>query len=159
NTDGSLAFSANGELAGLADNDFYSFVTPLSAGNLTITVNTANVSLVTPKVTVYDASGRVLATASTTDPQAGGVTITLAKLSLLTTYYVKVEGARNDVFDIGAYQLNVKYVPLVNSLLGTTTSLLSNTVNAVGSTLMSVDLHANDAFATASSFQQPFVRP
>ncbi len=159
NTDGSLAFTASGELSGLADNDFYSFTTPLSAGNLIINVNTANVSLVTPKVTVYNASGKVLATASTTDPQAGGVTITLNKLSLLTTYYVKVEGARNDVFDVGAYQLSVKYLPLVNSLLGFTTSLLNNTVTTVGATLMNTDAHSNDSFASASSFQQPFVRP
>src|SRR5262245_39302446 len=106
-------------------------MTPANVGSLTISVNTADISLVTPKVSVYNGAGRLVSSVSTTNPQAGGVTLTISQASLLSTYYVKVEGARNDVFDIGAYQLNVKFVPVVNSLVG----LVTGTVNTVTTTV------------------------
>src|SRR6202030_3155680 len=43
------------------------------------------------------------------------------------------------------YQLQVEYVPLLNSLLGTVTTLLSNTVSTATSILANNDLHTNDS--------------
>jgi hypothetical protein len=72
-----------------------------------IKIQTAGVSLLTPKVTVYDGFGNVVASASATSPVSGGVSVHLSRILLLQNYTIKVQGATGDAFSVGSYQLTV----------------------------------------------------
>src|SRR5262249_8438046 len=88
--------------------DYYRYTLPVYAGsNVTVRVQTAGVSLLTPKLTVYNSAGVEIGSAVSTDPAAGGVSVQLSNTSQGTTYYFKVEGGRGDVFGIGGYRLKV----------------------------------------------------
>lgn len=159
NADGSLALGADADITTLQDRDMFSFETPLNVGGAVIQVRTAGISLMTPRVSVFDASGNLLVSAASVDPLAGGLTIRVNNIHPLSTYYVKIESARQDVFGIGAYQLTVNYLPLVNLLAGTVTSVVTHGVSAVTTFLINNDLHTDDSFATALNLQQTLSRP
>src|SRR5262245_34652210 len=118
NTDGSLSFAVDGDVTTLQDTDVFTFRTPLTLGNATFKLQTSGVSLLTPRLTVYNAAGNVVGSAVSTDPQNGDLTVTLNSVSVLSTYYVKVEGSQGNVFGIGSYHLQVSYVPLANGAVG-----------------------------------------
>src|SRR5262249_56182942 len=99
------------------DRDVYSFSTALNVGGAIIQLRTASVSLLTPRVTIFDSSGHQVAAAASADPTSGGLTIRLENLRPLSTYYVQVSGASSDVFGIGSYQSTVSPSPLVNRIL------------------------------------------
>ena len=110
-----------------ADHDDFSFVTGLATGQVGVTLRTAGISLVTPRVTVYDAAGHTVASAAATDPLTGGFVVRLDHVTPLSRYYVKVESARQDAFGIGSYQLTVAFRSLSGS--GTLTSAVKSTVS------------------------------
>jgi hypothetical protein len=153
------SLSADADITTLEDRDMYSFTTLLNVGGAVIEVRTAGISLMTPRVSVFDAAGRQLVSAVSVDPLAGGLTIRVNNLRPLSTYYVKVESAQQDVFGIGAYQLTVNYLPLVNLLAGTVTSVVTQGVSAIATVLINNDLHTNDSFATALNLQQALNGP
>src|SRR5262245_10743659 len=95
--------TANGDV------DVYEYKMPGYAGtNVTVRVQTAGVSLLTPKLTVYDANGNLVASSITTDPLAGGVSVQLSNVSNSAKFYFKVEGSQSGVFGIGGYRLKVE---------------------------------------------------
>ncbi|HEY8504193.1 MAG TPA: matrixin family metalloprotease [Gemmataceae bacterium] len=98
---------ARGDLTTGGDVDFYRIVAPWGAGSFTVALRTSGVSLLTPRVTVYDIFMRKIGSAVSTDPQRGDLQIRLRNSGFLGTYYVKVEAARGDVFGIGSYLLAV----------------------------------------------------
>ncbi len=153
NPDGSLGIQADADISSLQDADVYRLQAPLSFGGLSVTVHTAGLSLLTPRVTVYDASGRVLASALSAGPLGGDVQVTLPSYQPLGTYYVKVESGTADVFGIGGYQLRVRGVPLVGALTGALTGTVQG---ATG--LLNNDLHTNDSMLTASLLPPLFTR-
>lgn len=159
NADGSLALGADADITTLQDRDVYSFPTLLNVGGAVIQVRTAGISLMTPRVSVFDSSGTLLVSAASVDPLAGGLTIRVNNIRPLSTYYVKIESAQQDVFGIGAYQLTVHYLPLVNLLAGTATSVVTHGLSAVATFLINNDLHTNDSFATALNLQQTLSGP
>src|SRR5262249_33718162 len=76
-----------------ADVDIFKYKIPDYANKaVTFQVQTAGVSLLTPKVTIMTATGQVVGTNSSTDPLNNTVTVTLNNVKRGTTYYVKVEG-------------------------------------------------------------------
>src|SRR5262249_18281953 len=89
NADSSLSFAADGDVTTPQDTDVYSFRTPLTAGNAVFKLKTSGISLLTPRLTVYNAAGQVVGSAVATDPLNGDLTVSVNGLSLLTTYYVK----------------------------------------------------------------------
>lgn len=119
---------------------------PLGVTGLTVRVQTLGLSLATPRLTVYNAAKQAVATVAVTNPNQGNLEIHLNNLSLLSTYYVKVEGARSDVFGVGGYVLKVDSLPGVTGVVSTTGGLVQDTTN----TLLNVDLHTNDSFLTSS---------
>jgi hypothetical protein len=131
---GAGAIGVQGNL-GANVSDWFSFQAPSVTGGLVITLQRAGISLLTPRVTVYDSAGKVVGTAVSTDPTGGDLTINLGGVVPLGTYYVQVQGASGDVFDIGSYGLQVQSLPLVNTLTNTltttTTSTAQSVVNAV----------------------------
>src|SRR5262249_55074118 len=70
------AVGADADL-GKGDRDFYRFTAPSLTGGLQITLQRAGISLLTPRVKVYDSAGNVIASSVSTDPMGGDLTIQL----------------------------------------------------------------------------------
>ena len=100
------------------------------AAGLDIRVQTAGISLLDPTVTVTNASGQVLGSASA-GALAGGVSLHLGGIASNATYYVKVSGSA-DVFGAGAFQLTVSPTNAANPVVGgahvATTALTANSL-------------------------------
>ena len=119
-------FTAVGDLTTLADADFYKFSVAPLMGILGVSVRLqgAGVSLLAPRVTVYNGSGQVLATTLSTDPLNNDLLLHFSPSALGGTYYVRVDKAASDVFGIGAYRLAVDYLS-VGSVLTPLAPLLT----------------------------------
>lgn len=142
---GITAANAEADLISTSDKDYYKFNVPLNVGSLTVRVQTLGHSPLAPRVTVYNSSKKEIKTVASTTPNGGNVEIRLPSLSLLSTYYVKVESARTDVFGVGGYKLSVDSLPGVTGLVSTTGGVVSDVLS-----LLNVDLHTNDSFLTSS---------
>jgi Matrixin len=145
NPDGSLGIGLDADLTSSTDIDVYKFSVPLNYGGLTVSLQTAGLSLLISKITLLDSSGNVVSTAAATNPQNGNLVIKVSQLQVLKTYYLKVERNSSDVFGIGGYHLNITLSPLLSSLIST----LTGTTTTITSTLLNNDLHTNDSFLTA----------
>jgi Matrixin/Fibronectin type III domain/Bacterial pre-peptidase C-terminal domain len=88
-----------------ADLDYYRVVA--SGSSLTVSVDARNLSLLAPKVSIYDAAGNLLATASADYGQVA--TVTRAGLTPGDVYYVVADGATGDAFGVGAYGLAAQF--------------------------------------------------
>jgi hypothetical protein len=96
-----------------SDVDVYSFVQP-AGDKVKLKVATTGISLLSPDLAVYDASGALIKRLASTDVTSadadkGDVLISLDHLTTGATYYVRVAGATQDVFGIGRYQLSVSW--------------------------------------------------
>jgi len=107
--DGSGAVTLSADLSSLADLDFYRVTAPSSTnGNLRVTLDASQLSLFEGKVSVYDASGTPIGTASATT-YGQVVTLNLTRLAPGQTYTIGVSGATTDVFGMGAYKLSAQF--------------------------------------------------
>jgi hypothetical protein len=131
------AFSA--DVTRMNDIDVYRFTTPSSSSITALSINlrAAGISLLTARVTVLDAQGNVIASAVTTDPLANNLAIDLPNYQADTTYYVKVQGARTDVFSMGAYALRLNYSEPYGNSFG------------LGSSYVNTESGPNDSLASA----------
>src|SRR5205085_2290095 len=77
-------------------------------GTLTVSVDARGLSLFDPKVSVFDATGRLLGTASAAT-YGSVATVNLSGLVAGQTYYIQAAGATSDVFGMGAYQLTAQF--------------------------------------------------
>ncbi len=92
-----------------ADQDYYKFVAPAGlAGTTRIGVVSRGLSLLSPLVTITNAAGTGLGTASST---GYGATLSLDVVGLTAgeTYYVKVDGVDATAFGTGAYALTLNF--------------------------------------------------
>lgn len=92
----------------IGETQWFSFVAPSYAGgSWAVTASASNVSMLSPKVTVFDDAGNVLGSAA--DPSKWSVDATAQMSSLVPgrRYYAAVTGATSDVFGVGAYNLTV----------------------------------------------------
>jgi hypothetical protein len=78
-------------------------------GPMTIRVQTSGISLLEPRMTVYDSSGTVLGQAQSTNLLGSVVTVRVPQVKPDKTYYVKVESAAADEFGIGRYGVAVTF--------------------------------------------------
>ncbi|MFO0841258.1 MAG: matrixin family metalloprotease [Gemmataceae bacterium] len=152
---GILSVVADADLTTAGDRDVFSFRAPTLTTGLIVRLHRAGLSLVTPRLTVYDSLGRVIGAAESADPVGGNLELRLSGISPLGQYYVKVEGAGDDPFRVGAYKLEVQSLALVNALGGAVPS----TVNTLGQALTNNDLHTNDSFLTASNLLSGLFAP
>jgi len=113
---GAPPWVAAADISSLGDTDVYAVKAPAGGGALAAVVRAAGVSLLTARVTVYDASGAVVASASADDPLDNDVTVVLPTTTPGATYYVKVASANPDVFGIGAYRVAVGSPDVARSL-------------------------------------------
>ena len=74
-----------------------------------VRLQTEGSSLLAPKVTVFDQHGRTLATQRSTSLTGDTLQIRLTGTSSRQKYFVKVEGATPDVFEVGRYGLSVRF--------------------------------------------------
>lgn len=107
-TSTNTATAGGASLTKIGDVEWFSFVAPsYASGSWNVTAGASNVSMLSPEVSVYDASMNLLAKAG--DPSAWANDATAAVSSIVPgqRYYVSVKGATNDVFSVGAYNLTV----------------------------------------------------
>lgn len=154
-TQGVLAADADGDVASLRDRDVYQFRTLLDTNSLVVELKTSGISLLTPRVTVYDSAQNVVASAVALSPLNGNLLIRLNQVRPLSRYYVKVESGTNDVFGVGSYRLRVNYLSGVSLPTG---SLLAGLQN-LSSNLLNDDFHTDDSFLTALNLQQLVQQP
>jgi hypothetical protein len=134
-----------------SDSDVYKYTVPSYANSkVTFTVQTAGLSLLTPRLTIYNAAGQVLSTASSTDPFNNNVTISLASVRRGSVLYLKVEGACSDVFGIGGYRLKIDSGAVSQNQI----KLIEAALNSAVSAYTVVDTRTNGTVATATNLNQ-----
>jgi hypothetical protein len=144
NSNGVLSLGLNADLGSTTQQDWYSFQAPTLTGGLVINLQRAGVSLLTPRVTVYNSDGQVVGTAVSTDPLGSDLTIQVNGVVPLANYYVEVQGASGTAFDVGSYGLQIYSLPLLNGL----TSFLTGTLGTATQSVVEL-LPLNSTFATA----------
>jgi hypothetical protein len=108
---GSKSQVVSADLTTPTDVDYYKFTLPSPpAGNQTsaarFTLHTSGVSLLVGRLTVTDTSGNVLAAAQESDPLSGDISVSVSGPAGMTVY-VRLDSPRGDVFNVGAYQLQI----------------------------------------------------
>src|SRR5206468_881693 len=78
----------NADLTTRRDVDVYKVNLANGTRDFTVALRTSGISLLTARVTVYDSTGRMLASAASTDPQNGDVTLFIPGDGKLKTCYV-----------------------------------------------------------------------
>jgi hypothetical protein len=97
-----------GDITTLGQVEYFQYQIPsYSDHNVTVTVQTSGISLLTAKLSIYSSSGQLLASSTAADPLSGNASILLSNVKRGAVYYFKVEGARSDVFGIGGYRLKI----------------------------------------------------
>jgi hypothetical protein len=121
-----LDAEATADITTTGDVDVYKLTTGLLTRSVTVRLNAAGLSLLTARVEILDSNGRVVATATAADPTDNDLTISFAARGL-TTYYVRVSAAQDDVFGVGSYRLDISQASLTGTLVGVVGGLLEET--------------------------------
>jgi len=132
--------TAVGDLSTSTDVDYFKFTVPLLGGlaGVSVRLTTLGQSLLTPTVTIYNSSGKVVAAGTTSTPTANDVSLQFGASLLGGTFTVRIDNATSD-FGIGNYQLTTDVFTLG--------ALLSPVTNLLGSVL---DGHTNDLLGLAT---------
>ncbi len=141
----------------------YSVQVPAGAsGPVTIRLQTAGVSLLMPRLSVYDGWGKLLADVSSDTLGGDTLRVTLPHVDAGATFYVEARAAANDTFNSGEYALAVNFDARstvssgqIDTLARQSYSYLSpNDLNAIflhpTTALFHNDHHTDDTFATAA---------
>ncbi|TWU65695.1 matrixin family metalloprotease [Crateriforma conspicua] len=98
-----------GSLKDAADVDVYRYV-PLSlSGDVTVTLQAREISLLQGKIELLNLTGGVLASAEADSVFDNDVSLTLGGLSAQQLAYIRVTGADGDVYSAGDYDLVIDY--------------------------------------------------
>jgi hypothetical protein len=109
------------------------------------------VSLLTARVTVYDADGQVVGSAADADPRDGDVIVRIDDVNPQSTYYVAVEAARADEFGVGGYTLRVAHGSMANVPAAAVPDWINQVATGGNVALNASDAHTNDTVTTATS--------
>lgn len=166
--DGSTPIVRFGDITTTSDVDFYAFKSISGyTGPITFRVQTAGISLLAPSVTIYDASGKVLGQSQSNSGMGDMVFVQVPNSDPSTTYFVKVQGASQDVFGIGNYglaitldaKLTTSATALNNVLLGPYRNLSPNDLDmlfrAPTTTLVNNNLDTNNTLDSAITLNTP----
>lgn len=100
--------AAAASLNNIGEAEWFAFHAPAYAsGVLNVTAGAAGVSLLSPAVSIYDASMNLLSRAGDPSAWSNDATASVASVVPGHRYFIKVEGATNDVFSVGSYNLTV----------------------------------------------------
>jgi len=112
--DGETPLVAYGTLGGGADVDGFVFRNvPENSGPVTVRVQTAGISLVQPRLSLFDDRGRLLGRVTGTKAEGDTVQFTLPETVPGRNYYVKVDAAPGSTNRVGRYGLAVTFDNLV----------------------------------------------
>ena len=129
--DNSGQASLGADLTSRADVDYFELTAPDAFdGTFSVSVDARGLSLLAPMVSVYDGQGNLLATASSGTAYGDVATVSLAGLVAGQTYVIMADGATDDVFGIGAYQLDVQFGGTIPPPPGISVSPTSNLVTS-----------------------------
>jgi hypothetical protein len=106
------ALVPNLDLVTPSSTEYYAFLAPLNTtANLSVTVQSVGLSLLTPQVTLLAADGQTVLGSATGAGQLNGstLTVTTGGVTPLELFYVKVTGADSSVFSTGTYDLIVNF--------------------------------------------------
>jgi hypothetical protein len=107
---GSTPLVAFGDLRAAGSANVFSVRTPPTyQGPVTVRLLTAGVSLLEPRLTVFDAAGNVLGQAQSTNLLGDVLSVQLSQTSPGAVYYVRVDGAADGTFGVGRYGLAVTF--------------------------------------------------
>lgn len=160
---GSTPLVLFGDITAATDVDMYSVQPPNNySGPVTFRVQTAGISALAPRLTVYNAAGQALGEASSTDPFGAVLSVTLPSVQRNATYYAKAQSASGDIFGIGGYGLAVTF----NANLLTSLTALDQVLRSPYETLSAEEIdslfldpthtffnddhHTNDTFSRAT---------
>src|SRR5262249_16364604 len=99
---------AIGDLSTTTDSGYFKFTAPLLGllSRINFRVNADTLSLVAPRLTLYNGSKVQIGVVSTTDPLNNNVCFSVGNLLPGQTYYLKVDSTRGDAFAVGSYQVS-----------------------------------------------------
>jgi hypothetical protein len=90
------------------DSDWFIVTAPSNtSGTLTVTMQSSNLSSLSPKVLVYNASLQGLGSAAAANVYGATVTVTIPGVTAGQKYYIKAMAANGGSSGVGAYGLNV----------------------------------------------------
>jgi hypothetical protein len=141
--------------------DYLSIAAPTLLTSLlgeNLNIQTSGLSLLTPKVTVYDPYGNVVTSATASSPLSGGVSVHIPSTLFGQNDTVRVTGATGDVFSVGSYDLTLSQTQLLwspsNPVVGSTA--VSEPSNYNGATPLTVGTTITQNSQTdAYSFRAP----
>jgi len=139
-------FTAPGDLTTPGDVDYYKFTVPGRTGRdaVTVRLQAKGLSLLVPTLTVYNSAGRVVASATATDPLNNDLVVQLPAARPGATYLIRVGHATQDVFGVGAYRLTSDAVPQGGAAPAPPPF-----------TIAAADGHSNDTLPTATNLVGP----
>jgi hypothetical protein len=103
---GETPLIVHGDITAASDVDYY-YLTGRSnyAGSITFTVRSAGVSLLAPRVSLYDSTGNLLDDAVSTSRVGDRISVEVPVADEDAVYYVAVRAAANDLHGVGGYAL------------------------------------------------------
>lgn len=104
-------YLVDADVTTLDDVDFYKIRPTGNTSEMTIRLRTNGVSLLTPKLSIYDFEGNLVTSVVADGPLDDDLFINLSDLAKNKDYFIKVESAVNDVFGIGSYKLEINLDP------------------------------------------------
>jgi Matrixin len=98
------------DLTTRTDADYYTFTAPTgTSGTLSVTVQSQGLSLLMPKLEVFDASQSLLDSSTSSSLTGSTLTVSASGISAGQQFYVKVSGADNSPFATGTYALVLNF--------------------------------------------------
>ncbi len=159
--------SVRGSIASDSDQDHYRISPIAGTASMTLTVKAKGVSLLKPRIEVYDQNGLSLAHGVSVSVFDNDVTVTIANPSTNGDLSVRVASAASDIYSVGDYVLHVDYRsdesrwadPVPGDYnhgietLGENFGLADTEVELNDTLLTALSIAATDGFAPESRFE------
>ncbi len=139
------------DVSAINQTDYYAYTVPWYANQtITVTVQNGGLSLLVPQLSVYTASGQLVATSTAASPFSNTTSVTLSNIRPGMTLYFEVDSARSDVFGMGSYRLSV------NSGLVSALQIAAISASLNADTIAYANFnHGTSTIATAITLDQP----
>ncbi len=99
-----------GDIGAAGDVDFFRLQSPDNyTGFITLTVRTSGISLLTPRLQVYDNTQQLISDVTSTSAIGDELSTTIYTSRANSDYYIKIETAATAAFNIGGYSLTVVF--------------------------------------------------
>ena len=166
--DGSTPAIAYGDVTKRTDVDVFLVKGMLGyTGPMSIRVQTTGVSLLAPRVTVYNSLGRIFGQATATGDAGSTLTVTIPRTVANAKYYIRIQAAPGAPFGVGRYGVGVTFDNLLQPTALTLDAALRGPFEAVhhedvptlfrdpANALFESDLHVNDTVLGAVKLITP----